>query len=71
MARIKITDLSKDKKISGEEMKAIMGGNYYQGMYQRQDQKQSLLRNPWLIGACIATAIVTPLPLDDDEDDEP
>lgn len=71
MARIKIADLPKEKKISGEEMKAIIGGNYQQGTFYRQDQKLGFLGNPWFIGACIAAPIATPLPLDDDDDDQP
>ena len=70
MARIRITDLPENKKISSKEMKAIMGGNYQQGMYYRQEQRPGLLGNPWFIGAVISAAIAIPLALDG-EDEEP
>ena len=48
MARIKITDLSKDKKISNEEMKTIMGGYYPQG------GRSDFLKNPCVFNRNLA-----------------
>ena len=62
MARIKITDLPKDQKISRAEMKEIMGGYYPQG------GKRSFLTNPWALGAIVAAAIAVPLAIDDSDD---
>lgn len=63
MARIKITDLPKDQKISRKEMKEIAGG------YHPQGGKWSFLTNPWVLGAIVATAIAVPLAIDDSDDE--
>jgi len=62
MARIKITDLPKDQRISRKEMKEITGGYYPQG------GRWSFLKNPWVLGAIVATAIAVPLAIDDSDD---
>jgi len=62
MARIEITDLPKDRKISREEMKEITGGYYPQG------GRLSFLTNPWVLGAIVVTAIAVPLAIDDSDD---
>jgi len=62
MARIKIADLPKDRKISREEMKGIMGG------YSPQGRNWSFLRNPWVLGAIVTAAIAVPLTIADSDD---
>lgn len=61
MARIKIKDLPKNKKIKQEEMKLIQGGgfSYSLGLVH--------LRNPLALAALVAAAIAIPLALDSDE----
>ena len=80
MARIKITELPRDQKISSEVMKALSGGyklreGYHpQGRLNTQRQKSTLSTNPWykdpwFLGAIVAGAIAVPLAIDDDSDD--
>ncbi len=62
MARIKIKDLPRNKKIKPEEMRLIQGG----GRFGRG--RSSFLSNPWVLGGIVAAAIAIPLAIHDDDE---
>ena len=57
MAKIRIEDLPKHRRVSDQEMRQVTGGGPY----------RNILSNPWVLGTIVATAIAVPIAVHDDE----